>query len=146
MARFLRPATPHQLDSAWQGDDLSSQKDTHATRIMFHNVNGISLRGTEGLDIFVNEQVTLDIDIQGITEHCLDTTKYQVYQTAQDIVRTQAPGLSALSLHSSNESAVNLYKPGGTGFLALGEVVSRLEPNGISGDGTSETWITPQNF
>ena len=101
---------------------------------MFHNVNGISLRGTEGLDMFVNEQVSMEIDIQGITEHCLDSTKYPVYQTAQDIVRSQAPGLSVLSLHSSTESALNLYKPGGTGWLVLGDIVSRLEPNGISGD------------
>ena len=134
MARYLRQGRKQSDETKWQGDDISSGKDSHTTRIMFHNVNGLSLRGTDGLEMFVNDQVTLDIDIQGITEHCLDTTKFPVYQTAQEIVQHQAPGQSLLSLHSSAEPALNLYKPGGTGFLVLGESVSRLEPNGIIGD------------
>ena len=134
MARYTRTEAMNQADTTWQGDDLSSSKDHNTTRIQFHNVNGISLRGPEGLDMFVNEQISLNIDIQGITEHCLDTTKFPVYQTARETVRQQAQGLSLLALTSSQESAINLYKPGGTGFLLLGEVVSRLEPNGIDED------------
>jgi exonuclease III len=134
MARFFQQATTNPTDETWQGDNVSGNKEPNVTRVMFHNVNGISLNGTEGLDMFVNEQKTLDVDIQGITEHCLDTTKYQVYQTAQEIVRSHAMTQSRISLHSSEEPAVNIYKPGGTGFLLLGDVVGRLESNGTSGD------------
>jgi hypothetical protein len=86
MARYFRqnrrtPSEPH-----WQGDDMSGLKDGRTTRIMFHNVNGLSLYGTDGLDMFVNDHISLEIDIQGITEHCLDTNKFPVYHTAQEIV------------------------------------------------------------
>ena len=43
---------------------MSVGKDSRTTRIMFHNVNGLSLHGTDGLEMFVNDQVTLEIDIQ----------------------------------------------------------------------------------
>ena len=134
MARYTRPSNTHLLDQAWQGDEIFSHKDSHTTRLMFHNVNGLSVRGTDGIDMFAHDQETLQVDIQGFSEHCLDTTKYQVYQTAQDVLRQKFQGQSALLLHSSAESALNLYKPGGTGILALGDVVSRLEPQGKGGD------------
>ena len=86
MARFLRQE--HKTDEVqWQGDDISFGKDDGFTRLMFHNVNGLTLNGTDGLEMFVNDQISLEIDIQGITEHCLDTTKYPVYQTAQEIIQ-----------------------------------------------------------
>jgi len=76
---------PHNdfIDNEWKGDDLSNQKDNRTTRIMYHNVNGLSIRGTDGLDMFVNEQVNNQVDIQCFTEHCLDTTKFQVIQCLQ---------------------------------------------------------------
>lgn len=119
MARYLRTTTTHETDSIWQGDDLSQQKPSNRTRFMYHNVNGLSLHGIEGLDMFVNDQVNLEVDVQGITEHCLDTTKYQVYQTAQDIARQTYGSNALLYLNSSTEPAVNVYKPGGTGILAI---------------------------
>lgn len=134
LAPFLSKETSDPRDNTWQGDDISGPKDSHVTRVMFHNLNGLSLKGTEGIDMFVHDQALHEVDIQGITEHCLDTTKYRVYQTAQDITRQHSAAQSLLTLHSCEEPAVNVYKPGGTGFLITGDAVSRLEPNGISGD------------
>ena len=113
---------------------MSTEKDPSMTRFMFHNINGLQLRGPDGIDMLVNEQARLEIDIQGITEHCLDTTKFQVYQMAQDSVRENYPGQANLQLNSSSEPALNQYKPGGTGILLLDESVSRQEPQGRGGD------------
>lgn len=121
-------------DNEWQGDDISDDKPGNSIRMMFHNVNGLSLRGNEGFDMFVNEQATLQIDLQGFTEHCLDTTKFQVTQTAQEITRQHYPGQVALQLNSSTDVAMNIYKPGGTGLLLLGDLVGRQEPRGRGGD------------
>ena len=132
MARYLR--TNNVIDNDWKGNNLSTSKDVNTTRLMFHNVNGMSLTGIDGLDMFIHEQTTLDVDIQGISEHCLDTSKFQVHQDAQDILQRQYHGQSMLQLNSSQESALNVYKPGGTGFLALGDIVSRLESQGRGGD------------
>lgn len=86
---------------------------------MFHNVNGLTLKGTEGLDLFVHEQQSLDVNVQGITEHCLDTTKPSVFLAAQEILRQTYGANAILLLTSSTEPAVNVYKPGGTGLLAI---------------------------
>lgn len=125
MAKFVRPQHINDADSVWQGDDLSTAKPDNTTRIMFHNVNGLTLQGSEGIDLFAHEQDSMEVDIQCISEHCLDTTKFQVYQTAQDIIRQTYTGNSLLYLNSSNEPAVNLYKPGGTGFIYAGKTNRR---------------------
>ena len=134
MARYLRTTHQNTADSIWQGDEISSSKERNMTRFMFHNVNGLQLRGPDGIDMFVNEQAHLNIDIQGITEHCLDTTKFQVYQTANDLIRANYPGQVNLQMNSSSEPAANVYKPGGTGVMLLGDSVSRQEPQGRGGD------------
>lgn len=141
MARYLESPSQESNDNTWYGDEITGPKDSNISRLMFHNVNGLSLYSTEGLDMFTNEQYLLEVDIQGISEHCLDTTKYEFYQTAKEIVRRNTSVQSLLTLHSTDEPAVNLYKPGGTGFLVLGDTVSRLEPNGLSGDSMGR-WST----
>lgn len=92
------------------------------------------LHGPEGLEFFVHTQATLGVDLQAFSEHCLDTTKFRVYQTAKDILRTTYPTQATIQLSSSFEPATNQYKPGGTGILILGSLTSRLEPNGKGGD------------
>jgi hypothetical protein len=122
------------LDDTWQGDNMSTDKDPHATRIMFHNVNGLSSKVNAGIELFAHEQELLQVDIQCFSEHCLDTTKYQVTNRIVESLQRQYPGQHSLQLQSSNESAVNIYKPGGTGILAIGTIVGRQEPNGRDGD------------
>ena len=121
-------------ENKWYGDTVASSKEPHCLRMTFHNVRGLPLRGAQGLEMFLHEQETLQIDIQAFSEHCLDTTKYHVNMTAKEILRTTYSGPSMIHLTSSQEPAVNQYKPGGTGLLLLGQVTSRLDPNGRGGD------------
>lgn len=124
----------NETDNNWQGDEIRHEPVHNVTRIMFHNINGITLKGTEGLDMIVNEQASMHVDIQAISEHCLDTTKCQVTHTMAEILRTKYAGPSLAQFNSSLESALHSYKPGGTGLLLIGTTTSRLEPNGRGGD------------
>ena len=85
--------------------------------------------------MFLHEQMTFQVDIQAISEHCLDTTRYQVAHDSNAILRQHFQGQGVLQLNSSTEQAINQYKPGGTGIVVLGPTVSRLEPHGRGGDG-----------
>lgn len=135
MTTFTREPQPSALlDNTWQGDEISTDKDTHSTRIMFHNVNGLSTHGSAGIDTFAHEQVLLQADIQCFSEHCLDTTKFRVTNAIHETLQRYYPCKHSLQLQSSNEAAVNVYKPGGTGILALGNIVGRQEPNSKGGD------------
>jgi hypothetical protein len=124
----------NDTDHKWHGDDISTFKEPGVTRIMFHNVNGLALHGPKGIDMFVNEQDTLHVNIQGISEHCLDSTKIHVTHTANKTLRENFPGTAMLQLSSSSESTVNTYKPGGTGLLLSGPTTGILEPNGKGSD------------
>lgn len=92
------------------------------------------LHGTSGLEAFIHDQSTLQIDVQGFSEHCLDTTKFQILQRAREILRRQFPGHSTIQLHSSRETSLHSYKPGGTGILVLGKLTSQLESRSRGGD------------
>ena len=124
-----------EKECCWQGDEIAQGKDDDTdTRMLFHNVNGLSLKGTEGFDVFLNEQALLQVDIQAISEHCLDTTKFRVLHDASEIARLCIPGRHVIQLDSSSEPAIHQYKPGGTGLLLLGPITGRLEPQGRGGD------------
>jgi exonuclease III len=130
----FRTRKPVTESATWHGDEFLGPKPERSTRMMFHNVNGLSLNGCEGIEMFVNNQLSLDIDLQGIAEHCLDTTKYQVKQALQRSFRSHSPQKSVIAFHSSTDPATNYYKPGGTGVVMLGSLVGRLESNGVHGD------------
>ena len=121
-------------NNRWHGHVIREDKSPSHTRIMFHNINHLNLYGTEGFDMFIHEQHSLQVDIQAFSEHCLDTTKFVVNHTAKDILRKSSLGQNLLHWNSSTESAVNTYKPGGTGILMLGPICSRLEPEGKGSD------------
>ena len=121
-------------EGKWHGDQIKPHKSPGHTRVMFHNVRGLSLEGPECLDIFTHDQSSLHIDIQLISEHCLDTTKFLVTQQIQEKLMRQHPGKAVAQFNSSSEPAVATYKPGGTAMLVLGNHISRVEPNGKGGD------------
>lgn len=125
---------PSNQSSKWHGDEINSFKEPTHTRIMFHNINGMSLRGVKGVGMIANEQATLQVDIQCISEHCLDSSKFQVTHTAAEVLQAQYAGKAIIQLSSSSEPAVNTYKPGGTGLLLLGSITGRLEPKGRGSD------------
>lgn len=62
MARFVQYENNNVQATKWQGDEIVGLKDSDTVRLMFHNVNGLSLSGHFGIDMFVNEQLTLDVD------------------------------------------------------------------------------------
>jgi hypothetical protein len=99
MTTFLDESQTQSLDEKWQGDEIPMNKDKEHTRIMFHNVNGLSVKGTKGIDAFAHEQTTLQVDIQCFSEHCLDTTKFQITHTTHDILQRHYPGQYSIQLH-----------------------------------------------
>ena len=101
---------------------------------MFHNINGLSLQGVQGLDTFLSEQEIMKVDIQAISEHCLDTTKLRVGHTVNQIARQCLSQRHVIQLDSSSEPAVHQYKPGGTGLVLIGPITGRIEPQGRGGD------------
>ena len=124
----------HEIENNWQGHEIAEIKPPNHTRIMFHNLNGLALNGINGVDMFLQEQQTLEVDLQAFSEHCLDTSRYQVAHKAASILRHNYQGQSVLQLNSSAAPTINTYKPGGTGILILGNMCGRLEPNGRGGD------------
>jgi hypothetical protein len=56
----------------WIGDSFTEQKPTHNFRVAFNNINGIgTAQYTKQIAILANEQISLNIDILGVTEHSL---------------------------------------------------------------------------
>ena len=129
----LKPS-PHPLNNKWHGHHISDKKQPHHTRLLVQNVRGISLHGSTGIDILAHDQLSLHVDIQAISEHCLDTTKYSVTQSLKETLYREIQGPSVCQINSSEEPAIHTYKPGGTGILALRDIVGRLEPSGRGGD------------
>lgn len=126
--------TRNIADAKWQGHEFFIDKDPHHTRVMFHNINGLTLHGTKGLDMLVNDQINMQIDVQAISEHCLDTSKFQVLHQANKVLRECTQQQTTLHLASCAEAALHQYKPGGTGLLLVGNITGRLEPQGRGGD------------
>jgi hypothetical protein len=101
---------------------------------MFHNIRGLKVDNTTSLDILSHEQDLLAVDIQGISEHQLDTNQQPLVSDLQTNLRRSYPSQSTLQIDSSASGALNTYKPGGTALLAVGDVVGRLESSGKGGD------------
>jgi hypothetical protein len=131
---LLTNYTVNDFENKWQGDEISPQKDHQVTRLMFHNIRNLPIHGPEGVEMFVHAQASLEVDIQAFSEHCLDTTKYQVFHTLKEIVSRTSSSQATIQLDSSSESATHQYKPGGTGILLLGRIANQLEPQGKGGD------------
>lgn len=62
MARIFRQTNMDHQENAWQGDAITGGKELDIVRMMFHNVNGLTLYGPAGIDMFVHEQQSLDVD------------------------------------------------------------------------------------
>lgn len=134
LTNFFPTRSTPTTDIAWQGDEISGDAEYNDFRVMFHNVNGLAVKGPESFEMFIHDQSRIQVDIMGISEHCLDTTKFQIMHSIRTTARQHFPGQSLVQFHSSSEPAINTYKPGGTGLVLLGNVVSRLESNGRGGD------------
>lgn len=106
--------------------------DSNACAVL--NPTNDVIGGPEGFDIFLKELSLLQVDVLGLSEHCLDTTKYRVLHSLQTTAARHSPGRVLLQLDSCSEPAIHQYKPGGTGIIAFRQVTSTLEPNGRGDD------------
>jgi hypothetical protein len=131
---FVRRDHTINTDTQWHGDVFSHDKDAPSTRLLVQNIRGLHLNGPKGMDMALYNQATLTIDIFALSEHCLDTSKFQIKQSLQTTLQREFPGKATMQVDSSANPSINNYKPGGTGLIALGDVVGRLEPKGKGGD------------
>jgi hypothetical protein len=133
---FRTPTTPTYTtdDGLWKGDVLADPKPPDTTRILFHNIRGMQVDQTTTLDILSHDQNLLTVDLQGISEHQLDTNQHPLISALQSNLRRSYPGQSTLQIDSSASSALYTYKPGGTAIIAVGDIVGRFESGGKGGD------------
>ena len=82
-----------------------------------------------------NEQCSLDVDVQGITEHCINIHHHDTHSRLQSGIRQNLPDQKVvLQIDAGNMSTENVYLPGGTAMIVTGNAVGRIEPNGTQGD------------
>ena len=120
----------------WIGDAFNNNKPPTTLRLAFQNINGLgSHQYKHNLSLLVNEQITLDIDIMGMTEHCINTQYQDTLKTLQhQTVRQATREKTTLQIDASDTVTKTRYLPGGTAILLIGNTVGRIEPNGRGGD------------
>ena len=104
--------------------------------MMFHNINGIGTKHfINNMATIINEQCTLEIDIQGITEHCINVNHLDTHSRLQAGVKTQIVDQKVIiQIDAGAMTTDSVYLPGGTAMIATGDTVGRLEPRGQNGD------------
>ena len=128
------PSTPH--DDLWQGHEIPNTKPPHIFHLMFQNVNGIgSKQYANNMATLVNEQCALEVDVQGITEHCLNIHHFDTHSRLQSGLKQQIVDQKVvLQIDAGNMSTESAYLPGGTAMIVTGDTVGRMEPKGQNGD------------
>jgi len=131
------PFTAPQLNQHdWKGQQPPDEKQPNTFRLMFHNINGIGTKGyISNMATLANEQCSLDVDVQGITEHCINIHHHDTHSRLQSGLRQNIPDQKiVLQINAGNMSTDNVYLPGGTAMIVTGNAVGRIEPNGTQGD------------
>ena len=116
--------TNMRTNAVW-GDELK-EKAEHTIRILAANVNGFTLDRRGGqYDDYCRELRAAQVNIACGQEHNLDTTKSAVrsilYNTTQ-----QHWQRNCITFASTPLKFENLYKPGGTFIMSIGDITSRL--------------------
>ena len=127
------------IKATWQGHTFSPSLDDNQTRISFTNVHGIRTKGAslhESISDLLTAHQLFNIDLFGISEHHLPLSDpsfpHRLYRTMQQNSASQPV---TYQLNSSRESSGGSGRlMGGTGLVATGCVVGRLEPCGKGGD------------
>ena len=119
----------------WVGDAFSEDKPTKTLRLAFQNLNGLgSTQYKNQISLLANEQVTLDIDILGMTEHCVNIRHQDTLKNLQQAIRSTTYEKTTLQINASESPTNQRYLPGGTALMLIGNTVGRIEPNGRGGD------------
>jgi len=126
----------------WKGQQPPTDKPDNTFRFMFHNINGIGTKGfIANMAALANEQCSLEVDIQGITEHCINIHHHDTHSRLQSGVRQNLPDQKVvLQIDAGNMSTENVYLPGGTAMIIAGNAVGRIEPNGKQGGDPMGRW------
>jgi hypothetical protein len=105
------------------GDTMTIPLQAHSTRLYFINLNGINLEKKASKFRDLCEEIrTSNIQLFAAAEHNLDTNKFAVRQSLQNIAR-QSFTHHCLQTATSSTRADKFYKPGGTMLLAQGDLV-----------------------
>jgi exonuclease III len=113
-----------RTNDSW-GDELSEKRDD-TIRVMAANVNGFTLDRRGGqYDNYCRIIKAAQVDIACGQEHNLDTTKSAVQSIIYSTTK-QHWQRSRYTFASTPFKFENLYKPGGTFILSVGNVTSRI--------------------
>jgi hypothetical protein len=108
------------------GDTLQLPKPPTIFRVSTKNINHVSVNKIDDqITLMCMDQKHLEIDIQGIIEHKVDTGKYHVRPAFHASTR-KVFDHATVELGSSEFSSVTDYKPGGTAIIAQGDVTGRI--------------------
>ena len=120
----------------WQGHTIPDNKPPKTFRMMFHNINGIGTKNfISNMATLINEQCTLKVDLQGITEHCINIHHLDTHSRLQSGSKQQINDQKVIiQIDAGNMSTETTYLPGGTAIMVTGDTVGRLEPKGQNGD------------
>jgi len=122
-------------DDEWMGPTPAVEPPPHNLRIAFNNINGLgSQQYSHTIQHIADSQRSLEIDILGITEHCLNIGQPRVRNTIHTNLKKHFLGQYILQIDSAQMTTKTAYLPGGTATLLLGNIIGRLEPNGRGGD------------
>jgi hypothetical protein len=136
IATFFHPRTtvppaptPVRANESY-GDLMPIPITPATTRLYFINLNGINLdkKAVKFRDL-CEEIKHSNIHILAAAEHNLDTNKFAVRKTLQDIAR-QTFTHHSLQTATSSVRANKFYKPGGTLLLAQGDMISHIKEKG----------------
>jgi hypothetical protein len=134
-AAFFRPCPlPHkpiQLQSNDVfGDAMQIPAPSNTTRLYFINLNGLNLQKKAVKFRDLCEDVRkYEIDILAAAEHNLDTNKFIIRQSLQDIAHKLFEN-HCIQTATSSTVADKFYKPGGTMIMAHGNLVGQVTDRG----------------
>ena len=111
-----------QWDHIYYGDNME-EKEQDTIRISTSNPNGLRVHQ---IAPFTAAALEREVDIQGISEHNLDTFKYHINTRAQQQVRQISPTARAHFSQSTTDTLSD-YKPGGTGIITFGTHTGRIQ-------------------
>jgi hypothetical protein len=145
LASFFRPrSTPavHSIpkDNNVFGDTMIIPSPSNTTRLYFINLNGLNLqkKAAKFRDL-CEEMRNANVDLFAAAEHNLDTNKFAVRQSLQDIAQKSFQH-HCIQTATSTTTADKFYKPGGTLIMTQGDLVGRIKDRGSDQMGRW-TWI-----
>lgn len=138
-ARRQEAIPPMKTNDAF-GDRMRTPIDNDTTRMYFINLNGLSLQNkAEKFRTLCEEMNKANVHLFAAAEHNLDTNKFIVRQSLQNIARKTFQH-HAIQTATSSTLADKFYKPGGTMLMAQGNLVGRIKERGSDSLGRW-TWM-----